>query len=74
MANPFKQFLPDEELPKKEIEEQVMSSVHIKSHLAGILEFFFAIMGITLRDSIAVVPENENLSENKEGNDPDYFF
>lgn len=75
MANPFKQYLPEEEPPKEELGEEVMQSIYIKSHFAGILEFFLAIMGITIRDSMVPAPEKDSLSKKrKDLDDPDYFF
>lgn len=50
MDNPFKQYLPEEEPPKRMIEDKVMGSIHLKSHFAGILEFFFAIFGMVGSD------------------------
>lgn len=67
MNNPFEELFPAEELPKKEVEAQVMGSIHFKSFMADIAEFFMAIFGITIVESLA---QNE-LPDQNGGNQQD---
>jgi hypothetical protein len=53
MSNPFKQFLPQDDAPQSEVKSEVMSSIHLKSLLADILELITAVFGITLLDSLS---------------------
>lgn len=52
MENPFKKLVPDQEPPQEQIQEEVMSSVHLKSHFSDILEFFMAIFGIKRDETV----------------------
>lgn len=54
MENPFKQFIPDEEPPKKRVRQTVMGNIYIKSFLFNVIEMFTAILGISIRDSIVI--------------------
>ena len=56
--NPFKQFLPDEMPPQKQVGEEVMGNIRMKSFLVNMLEFFSAILGITLLESVVPVSDN----------------
>lgn len=53
MENPFKQLVPDQKPPKEQIQEEVMSSVHLKSHFSDILEFFMAIFGVKREETVS---------------------
>jgi len=53
MENPFKKLIPDQEPPQDQIQEEVMSSVHLKSHFSDILEFFMAIFGVKREEAIS---------------------
>lgn len=83
MDNPFKELMPEEEPPKGHIEAQVMGSIHLKSYLADIAEFFMAILGITITESLnqpqatapQIVPKMAKTDKKKHNpNKPDYFF
>lgn len=70
MENPFEQFRPDSEQSQKIVEENVMSSIHLKVHLAHILEFFLAIFGTILRGSITNLAPDDRANTS----DEEYFF
>jgi hypothetical protein len=81
--NPFKELMPEEEPPIDHVEAQVMGSIHLKSYLADIAEFFMAIFGITITESLnqpqapdpQIVPKLAKPAKKKQNpNKPDYFF
>ncbi len=83
MENPFQQLVPNETPPQQEVQDEVMGSIHLKSYLANIAEFFMAIFGLTVRESLAAgpspsVPEKDKAQPKgpkpHNPNKPDYFF
>jgi len=76
MANPFKQYLPEDLNPKEELEENVMSSIHLKAHFASVLEFFLAILGITIQETVLPAADQVPMDKKqpKDLDEPDYFY
>ena len=64
MKNPFQQFIPEDPDLQSDRKEEVMGNIHTKSFLLQILEFFTAIFGVTLRESLPPDMPNPQNSPN----------
>lgn len=75
MENPFKQYQANEEPSSDDMKDKVMASIHVKSHMVGILEFFMAIFGFALQDRH---PDSSgkkgNTASSEKKDDTDYSF
>ena len=59
--NPFEQFRPKKEPPQREVEAEVMGSIHLKSYLVSILEMFAAMFDFGRIDDVA--PDSDTSSQ-----------